>query len=101
MKKKIKKVKTIEFNDFECVLQHSEYECGQKSLELIELSTGEPVAMASVALPEKIQQPDEIFIKSWSENEGMADVLEEEEIISAPVGKYPQEHVNVTIHKLL
>lgn len=52
-----------------------------------DLIPGEPIAVATVNLPEWELEPREVFIKSWAENEGMFDWLYENGLIE-PTGKF-------------
>ena len=78
----------ITFNGFNCIVVLSQYQSTiQNSLELIDETDGLPVAVASVNIPGEYQAPDEVFIKSWSENTGLCKELMEQEIIG-PVIEY-------------
>jgi len=59
----------------------------RNALEIIDESEGYPetVAIASVNLPQEALAKDEIFIKNWSENEGVLTDLISLGIVSAPI----------------
>lgn len=51
------------------------YQNGQKALQLLDKANHEKLHTASVAIDLEPQGPAEIFIKDWSENEGVYDEL--------------------------
>jgi hypothetical protein len=51
------------------------YANGQNGIRLFDPETGEPYGSASTSLPRYSQQPDEVFIKNYAENEGLLEVL--------------------------
>lgn len=61
---------------------------GRPALEIIDESEGYPetVAIPTVNLPYEGIGPNEVFIKNWSENEGVLEDLIAMEIISKPLG---------------
>ncbi len=61
---------------------------GRAALEIIDESEGYPesVAIPTVNLPNEGIGHDEVFIKNWSENEGVLDDLIAMGIISKPLG---------------
>lgn len=58
---------------------------------------GEPVATATVNIPEIQVADDEVLIKDYSENEGMLDALIQAEIINPEVYIIP--HNNIIIYR--
>lgn len=73
----------------------TKYQTGQNALLL-----GPGVFTASVCLPEFTLGEDEVFIKNWSENEGVMEALVAHKIISPPIGEYPAGHCWATKHKI-
>ena len=64
------------FRDWQCIVIPHLYPNGAPGLHFEEASSGEPIATASVNLPEKAIQhvKDEylvVWIKHWSENQGV------------------------------
>jgi hypothetical protein len=54
----------------------SEYQTnGTTALVLRSSETGEPIAKVSVNIPDDLPAPGRIWVKGWSENEGMHDWL--------------------------
>lgn len=76
--------KTIKFKKWDCLIMHGKYYNGRTALELIDAEDNEPVAVATVNIPEEILEEDEVIIKDYSENEGMLDCLVENKIVTPP-----------------
>ncbi len=67
---------TIVFMNTTLELTFARYRAApQTAIQLYDAETGEPWCTASVCLPDQEQAPDEVFIKNWSENEGILDAL--------------------------
>lgn len=62
---------------------------------------GEPIARAGVYIEGHHPADDEVTIKSWSENEGMAEALQAAGIIGPELRRVPTGRVEATVHKLL
>lgn len=71
------------------------YQNGQKALKIVDLVTGEPLQRASVALVDVPQGKGEIFIKNYSENEGVYQQLVEHNIIYEAHKAIPTGFVSV------
>lgn len=56
-------------------LRWGRYDNGRVALQLADAETGEPIAKATINIPEIEIAEDEAFIKNWSENEGMLEAL--------------------------
>ena len=69
---------------------------------LLVAENGEPIFKASVNLPDEPCPPEEVWIKDWSENEGMFEFLVAEGIIERTIlGMVQSGNVLVTRHRLL
>lgn len=101
--KKAKMEKKVTFRNWKCIAKTAEYHDGATALLLVDEEDGSPVATASVYLaPETIGRDDvpsdgihrdQCYIKTWSENEGLLEALEEAGIvkktgITVAVGPY-------------
>ena len=75
-------MKQVRFKNWLCNVEKLAYNNGRIALELTDATDAEPILVATVNLPDKLV-PDEnhTFIKNWSENEGILDVLIEAGII--------------------
>lgn len=72
----------VKYKNYDCLVKFSQYNYGGgTAIQLIDANDGELVAVATVNLPEQPLGEDEVFIKDYSENEGMADFLVKEGII--------------------
>ena len=91
----------VTFNDSECTLDYAFYENGRTALLLLDATDGQPVATASVNIPEVPLEDDEIAIKDYSENEGMYNVLNAAGVISQPVSFIENGFVVIPVCKLL
>ena len=91
----------VTFREWKCNIKPGSYNNGRLALELIEVGTEEPIAVATVNLPEAQIGTDEVIIKDYSENTGMqqmliaAGVIQPEELQRIPTG-----FVTCPVHKL-
>jgi hypothetical protein len=94
----------VKFNKWDCKLVFTTYRNNRRiAIELVEDTPPffEPVAMATVNLPNEKMEPDEVAIKDYSENEGMLECLMKAGIISKPLRIVQSGFVSVPICKLL
>lgn len=94
-------VSTVKFKRWLCTLDFGQYQNGRTAIELNDSSTGEPVAVATVNLPNEKIADDEVIIKNWSENEGMLATLEKAGVISKPIRTVETGYVEAHVCKLL
>ena len=81
----------VNFRGEDCHVRLGHYSNGRLAITLI-TEEGEPMAVATVNLPdEDIMDDGHVFIKDWSENEGMFDALIRSGVISAEL----HESVNI------
>ena len=78
--------RTVQFKEWKCSIDIYKYQNNDRmAIELIGYpgteEEGEPIAYATVNIPEYFLEENEIIIKSYSENEGMLDALEEAGVI--------------------
>ncbi|TRZ50078.1 MAG: hypothetical protein D4S01_07405 [Dehalococcoidia bacterium] len=79
----------VPFLRWACLLVAGRYSNnGRRSIELIDDGDGEPIATATINLVNEYCGPDEVYIKDYSENEGMLDTL-----VTAGVIEEPMERV--------
>jgi hypothetical protein len=74
---------TIHFRQWECVIEKGRYGNGRPALILNDAHSGEQVAVATVNLPDVAAGRNEVFIKDYSENEGMLKALVEAGVVAA------------------
>jgi hypothetical protein len=74
---------TVKFRNWTCNVNVARYGNGRLALQLVsavedisdDLFIGSPIATATINLPDDAQAENEVFIKDYSENEGMYDAL--------------------------
>jgi len=93
--------KKVIFNNYTCTLQFAQYSNGRTAIELLDDKDGEPVATATVNLPNVPLAHDHVMIKNYSENDGMLKTLMDAGIISEPVNIVASGYILVPIVKLL
>ena len=81
-------------------LIYAEYMDGSTALALHD-DYGQPLMTATVALPNVVPGSGNVFIKNWSENEGILECLIEQNVISEPVNAFETGFVQVYECKLL
>jgi hypothetical protein len=91
----------VRFNEWDCVLEYGTYNNKRIAIQLNDAEDGMPIAIATVNLPELSLPPDHVFIKSWSENEGMAEALIKANIIGPNLGSASTGFVAASMHKLI
>lgn len=69
--------KTVKFKEWNCFVKKGEYGNGRTAIQLYDAETGEPIATATVNLPDEPIAKGYTFIKDWSENEGMLESLKD------------------------
>ena len=74
-------IKTVQFREWTCHVILDRYQNGRIALSLVDANNGEPVATATCNIPELPLEDHEVFIKDYSENEGMLATLEKAGIV--------------------
>jgi len=92
----------VYFKHWGCVAKGSHYMSNNnKSISLIDKEDGGPVATATTNLVEETIPTDVVFIKDYSENEGMAESLIKAGIIEPEVvSTVGQTFVKINAYKL-
>ena len=76
----------VKFKEWNCKVIKCNYVTGHLALKLVDVEDGSPIATASVNLPATTDISEGyVYIKDWSENEGMLKALTEAGIVE-PVG---------------
>lgn len=90
---------TVKFKDWECQLEVGCYSNGRVALSLVE--NAEPVAVATVNMPNVDLEDGEVCIKDYSENEGMFAALVAAGVVERqPVRAIPSGFVNIPVAML-
>ncbi len=89
----------MEFMGETCTVVRAQYPNGRTALRLVSV-TGEPLAMATVNIPEVELDADLVIIKDHSENAGMVDALVAGGIVSEPVSLVEAPFVTYPVCRL-
>lgn len=92
----------VQFRGWRCRVERASYgHTDRIALTLSDVEDGEPVAVATINLPELALAADEVVIKDYSENEGMLATLVTAGVISAPLRAIPLQYVTVYVCRCL
>ncbi len=90
----------VNFKGYDCEIEFGRYGNGNIGMVLTEKETGQPVATATVN-GDRINDDNEVGVKSWSENEGMVQTLVRDGVIDpVPVEIEPSGFVIIGYHRL-
>lgn len=99
---KPKRLGEMKFKQWDCVLFETKYIFGDRKAWILEdASDGSPVATCSVNLPDEPLSDNEIFIKDYSENEGMLKALIERGFVEDTGRRVPSGWVNIPVAKII
>lgn len=91
----------VKFKKWNCIVRKSNYfDNGRIALSLVD-KDGDEVATATVNLPDEQIGEDEVFIKDYSENEGILKALQEAKIVGPVIESVSTGFVSVQKCKLL
>lgn len=104
-KQKLEPIK-VKMLGYSCIVQFAKYADGDRTaIELVVVDTDgtpiEPMARATVNLPGCPLAKNEVFIKNYSENEGIIDILHAAGVISKSIRQTPSGWVQVDVCTLL
>ena len=91
----------VKFKHWHCYLKFGQYENGRTAIQLKEKATHQPIATATVNVPDFDLPDGLVIIKNWSENKGMTQSLIDAGIINEPVGIVQCGHAAGHICELL
>jgi hypothetical protein len=98
----------MQFREWLCEIRKSTYYNGRTALTLVDSKTGDSIAYATVNLPDEFLEPNQVFIKDYSENRGMLEALEKAgivkatgEIVRSGYAEVPKATLLVDFEKLL
>ena len=77
--------KIVKFRQWDCYIVIGYYANGRIAIRLLDAQDNEPVAVISVNLPDKAMNDNEVFIKNYSENEGILECMIHYGIVSEPI----------------
>lgn len=85
----------------EAKLVFGSYGNGRTAIQGFDPRTGEPLFTLTKNVPEAILWPDQIIVKGFDENEGVAEDLIAQGVIGPPVRIIKlNEHYELTVHEL-
>lgn len=97
-----KKELIVKFKKWTCVVQKTMYRSNDRiCIELTNVETGEPVAIATVNIPNYDLIAGHVLIKDYSENEGIAEILVHAKVIEPTIEVINTGFVTVKLYKLL
>lgn len=89
----------VKFKQWDCIVEYATYQNNATAILLKDAEDHSPIATATSFLSKEAigsiykssdqLAEDEVYIKTWSENEGMAEALIEAGIIEEPKGMVP------------
>jgi len=94
----------IEFRDFKCFMELTEYDLnGRTAILLHEIDDEDSglVAVATINIPDAKVGMNEVLIKDWSENEGMVEALQRAGVIGPVLDMVPAGNTAASKHELL
>lgn len=94
--------KQVRFMNWLCnVNTDAKYDNDRTAITLTDAEDGSPICTASVNLPDHPCEENEVWIKDYSENQGIEKVLIDAKIISNPIAMVAQGHVVINKCKIL
>ena len=93
--------KRVMFLGYECKLQFGKYGNGRTAIELVDAHNGEPIATATLNMPRVPLAENQVFIKDYSENEGMLAALEAAGVVRAMGVHVPSGFASLPVCELL
>lgn len=92
---------TVNFKKWECAVEFCRYmDNDRPAIQLVDGETWEPIATATVNLPDVEMEEDEVAVKTYSENEGMLEALLEAGVVTELVRFEYSGFVTIPIYKL-
>jgi hypothetical protein len=91
----------IKFKEWNCLILARRYDNGRVALQLVDATEGDPIATATINLPEFAVPEGHVLIKDWSENAGMLDALVSAGLVEDTGTKIPTGYVDACLAKLL
>jgi hypothetical protein len=94
-------MKPVRFLGSDCVIEKRRYANGRPALVLNEAGSGELFAVATVNLPDVPAAPNQVFIKDYSENEGILAVVEAAGVVKSMNVRISTSFASLPICELL
>lgn len=91
----------IKFKEWPCIVVVERYDNDRIALKLIHAEEGDPIATATINIPEYPVPEEHVLIKDWSENCGMVESLVAAGLIEDTGIKVTTGFVSASLVKLL
>src|SRR6185369_17090904 len=90
----------VKFMKTKCNVVFGKYADGATSIRLFD-EKGEPFCTATVSLEHAVPGDGYVFIKDWSENEGVLNALIDAKVITGALDRYPAGYAAADLCRLL
>ena len=90
----------LEYKNYEVVLELGEYENGNLAIQMFDTADNVPVATCTVNIEDMDMGNGEVFIKNYSENEGMFNWFKKNNLVEEVLGFASNGYVTVPKVKL-
>ena len=94
-------IEHVQFQSWHCHVTYAEYGNGRLAIVLTDSTTHQPIAKASINVPDEVLASDEVAIKDFAENRGMLSVLVAAGVVSQPLRFVDSGYVSVPICKYI
>ncbi len=94
-------MRTVRFQDWDCVVKMDKYTNGRPAISLIDANDGGSVSRATVNLPNEVVAANHVFIKDYSENAGMMQALTDAGVVKDTGVKVKCGYTEVSVAELL
>lgn len=94
-------MKAVKFNGWNGEVEFGTYNNGRTAITLNDVEDGQPIATATVNIPDEPIEKNEVHIKNYSENQGITESLVEAGIINKPHRKFQQGFVQIEVCNLI
>lgn len=91
----------LKYKKWDVVLKKDTYIDGSTCLSLVDAHDCSPIARCTAALQNEVPPDGHVFIKDWSENEGMLEFLVKNGVVEDTTDRIPTGFVKVAVCKLL
>jgi len=90
-------VEQVQFKSWHCNVTYAKYGNGRLAIVLVDSTTHQTIAKATLNLPDEELASDEVAIKDYAENETMLEALMDAGIISQPIRHAHTGYITVPI----
>ena len=91
----------VVFGGWRCRIAPATYPNGRLAWQLVDADTGEPVTVATVNLPDHALPEGHVFVKDWSENEGVLSALILSGVVEDTGVRVPSGYVDAAMCRIV